>query len=469
MSFGQRHRLKSRVADLLTLGAVLGLPGAMAAQEPRKIIAPVNYECPACKGERRFWIAMAEVIGMDVALNLLNQAVKEGDEYAVGFDSWKTNFREGWNFDDNNFSTNQFAHPYNGSVYFSSARSNGYDYWSSIPFTALGSFIWEYMGERNRPALNDFLNTTIGGIGLGELTFQITNLVLDNRATGKHRTWLELAGLAINPARGVNRLMSGDWSRVGPNPPDRDPEALSGTLKVGARMVGDNDGFDNAPVQFAASFDFDKGDPLEQPYTKPFDTFGLTLQLNGSEKQFIGRVSGAGRLYRTALTPGPDTRHAFVVSQHYDYFNTNAFELGGQSVTGAILSRFPMGEKFALRTTIGPRAVLFGAVNSEFVDGPNRNYDFGSGLGVDVAAALTRATHRWLQAGYHLQWMHNVNGLAGTHTLHEFSLEADIPVTAKLGVGGELFFFHRRSSYRAQPDVTQDSPELRAYLTWRIE
>ena len=54
-------------------------------------------------------------------------------------------------WDDNMFSTNMFAHPYHGNLYFNAARSSGYSYWQSIPYAFGGSFMWEYFGETHNP------------------------------------------------------------------------------------------------------------------------------------------------------------------------------------------------------------------------------------------------------------------------------------------------------------------------------
>ena len=46
-------------------------------------------------------------------------------------------------FDQDNLLVNQVAHRYPGSLYFNSARSNGYSFWRSIPFALDGSLMWE--------------------------------------------------------------------------------------------------------------------------------------------------------------------------------------------------------------------------------------------------------------------------------------------------------------------------------------
>lgn len=425
----------------------------------------IDYECPSCR-EPRVWAAITETVAVQIGVNLFDRWVLGQTTQNVGLDSWRRNLREGWEFDDNHFSTNQFDHPYSGNINFNAARSNGFDYWSSIPFAALGSFIWEYFGETNRPALNDFISTTVGGVALGELTFQLSTLVLDNEATGRRRFWLEMAALGINPARGANRIFFGDWSRVGPNPPDRRPEGLRGWMNAGARIVKGGSGLDEGQVQAFVGLDFIRGDLFLEPYRKPFDVFRFSAQVNAAENRLISRLSTYGRLYGTRLHRSEDPRHILLVSQNYDYTNTDAYRVGGQSIDVGVVSRFELGRRLRLQTSLAGKVVVFAAVNSEFKDGPNRDYDFGPGLGLSLSAGLRHDGAEIARLGYGAQWIHNVNGLAGNHLLHETVADVAVPVGHGLSLGAQAFFYARHSSYRTFPSVSEDAPQIQAYLRW---
>jgi hypothetical protein len=450
------------------LALLLGLVLAPAPAAAQGDTVSIDYECPSCAGGTRLGIAFLEDVGLQIGVNLINQFIIADSSQDVTPETWGRNLREGWEFDDNHFSTNQFAHPYHGNINFNTARSNGLDYWSSIPFAALGSLIWEYFGEIHRPSLNDYISTTVGGVALGELTFQLSSLVLDNQATGKSRFWKEMAALAINPARGVNRFFYGDWTRVGPNPPDRNPELLKGHMRVGFRVVDEGAGLDQGSGRLFLAFDFVRGDPLAQPYRKPFDVFLFSAQINAAEAKVIGRLSAYGRLYGTPLGQSERPRHALIVTQDYDYYNTEAFRLGGQSVRVGVMSRFELSPEWRLSTNAGGQVIILAAVNSEFEDGPNRDYDFGPGLGFSLGGNLSRAGHQFLRLSYAGQLIHNVNGLAGNHFLQELVVDASVPIGRTMSVGGQGIFYHRRSDYRTFPSVSQNTPELQAYLRWRF-
>lgn len=49
--------------------------------------------------------------------------------------------KHGFVWDNDAMGTNMFMHPYHGSLYFNSARSNGYNFWQSGFFAFGGSFM----------------------------------------------------------------------------------------------------------------------------------------------------------------------------------------------------------------------------------------------------------------------------------------------------------------------------------------
>ena len=99
---------------------------------------------------------------------------------------------QGWVWDLDDFVVNQFGHPYQGSNYFTTGRANGLSFRESAAVTAFGSATWEYYGETNSPSLNDLINTTLGGIALGEMFHRTAWLIRDPRATGRGRLWREV-------------------------------------------------------------------------------------------------------------------------------------------------------------------------------------------------------------------------------------------------------------------------------------
>ena len=53
----------------------------------------------------------------------------------------------------------------------------------------------------------DFAQTTMGGIAIGEITHRVSDIVLDDRQRGFNRFLREAAAFVINPMKGVARIV----------------------------------------------------------------------------------------------------------------------------------------------------------------------------------------------------------------------------------------------------------------------
>ena len=126
--------------------------------------------------------------------------------------------KHGFEWDNNPFGVNQFGHPYQGSNYFTAGRANGLSFWESTAVAAFGSAAWEFYFENNRVSLDDSINTTLGGIELGEVLHRTAWLVRNTTTTGKRRMTQEIVATVIDPLTGATRFITGDASRVVENP-----------------------------------------------------------------------------------------------------------------------------------------------------------------------------------------------------------------------------------------------------------
>ena len=70
--------------------------------------------------------------------------------------------------------------------------------------------MWEFFMETEAPSPNDMLATTFGGVALGEITFRVSDLFIDNRTSGWERAGRELLAGIISPMRAINRLITGE-------------------------------------------------------------------------------------------------------------------------------------------------------------------------------------------------------------------------------------------------------------------
>src|SRR5512140_31516 len=168
----------------------------------------LNWETGAGKS---YVIPATELIGYLLLLNQFDRHfVEPNSVYRTGTKSfWKNLTDSKWVVDQDPFGTNQFLHPYGGSIYYGLARSTGLNFWESFGYATAGSLLWELGGETGAPSINDQITTPIGGSFLGEPLFRMASLLLENDG-GPPGFWRELGAAVISPPTGLNRLVFGN-------------------------------------------------------------------------------------------------------------------------------------------------------------------------------------------------------------------------------------------------------------------
>src|SRR5258705_10373567 len=182
-------------------------------------------------------MAISQVALINTFVNRMDAWAFKQDWARSGTRVWGNDLRLGWEWDEDAFTTNRVAPPYHGGLSFNAARANGIGFFQAVPYAIMGSWTWEYFGEKYRPSLNDWYMTSFGGITLGEVFHRITATIRDNRATGRGRILREIAALPMDPIGSLNRLARGQWRARGANPPEQDPGLYVFRLRAGARFA----------------------------------------------------------------------------------------------------------------------------------------------------------------------------------------------------------------------------------------
>jgi hypothetical protein len=429
------------------------LNGAIAAQD----------SVVAARPPQRVLLGVTEAVGFNVLLNRFDALVMKEDWARAGTRTWSRNLREGWEWDEDAFGVNMFSHPYHGSLYFNAARSNGVGYWDAAPVAFLGSWTWEYFGETYRPSLNDFFMTSFGGITLGEVFHRIGASIRDNRATGSGRLGRELAALPFDPMGGFNRLIRGEWKRIGPNPAEHAPDAWMFRSHVGVRFTGEAGLDDSAARSGTMITDLQYGDPFLTPFQSPFDAFSVRIQVSTAEG--LSQLRGSGRLYSKAIRDtSAGHHHAFAVNQRYDYIKNPSQSFGAQSFEAGLLSRWTMPLDFRLRSQLFGSAIALGAIDAPDAGSGERAYDFGPGLGLRLELSLERRGIIWLTLWARNEYLHSVSGASADHMANFGGFELVVPVWRGLGLGLHTGYFDRESHSSDAPDDQRQIVELRVIL-----
>ena len=182
----------------------------------------------------------------------------------------------------------------------------------------------------------------------------------------------------------------------------------------------------------------------------------------------MGRVQQSGLLSGTPLwdedAPPEGARHMVVVSQHFDYVNNDAIELGSSAVGVGLLSRFPLGKQWNLSSRVIPKAIIMGGMYNPLTSTGKRDYDFGSGLGLEAFLMLWWKNRQVFEASYWGEWQYTVAGTEGTNIVHVLNARARVPILSFLGVGGEVIYVKRIGDFTGLPRLEGDATQFRLFV-----
>ncbi|WP_418306879.1 DUF3943 domain-containing protein [Phocaeicola coprophilus] len=349
-----------------------------------------------CK-KKHFWKAAGETFGLNVGLWAFDRYVLKGHYSYISLKTIKANFKHGFDWDNDHLSTNMFAHPYHGSLYFNAGRANGFNFWQSELFALGGSAMWELFMESEYPSKNDIIATPIGGAALGEVFYRTSDLILDNRTSGGERFGREALAFLISPMRGLTRIITGEaWEKkpVVGNEFGKPPYQLA--ISLGTRFLTshDNDRFFKAGA--SARINLEYGDRYASSL-RPYDYFSLLLDLNAMKTQpLLSRVEIMGSLLSKEVIDTEKSNLTLGMYQHFDFFDSDTIRT---NYTPGVLEPCVVPYKLAIPASAGvgimfgyklPRftfhvighanGILMGGVLSDFYRLYHRNYNWGTGF-----------------------------------------------------------------------------------------
>jgi len=440
---------------------------------------PLDAEGRACPGcpPRRIGTSFLWATAINGMYELAN-LIRGQDTAKITPETWWTNMKRGWEWDLDDFAVNQIGHPYQGNNYFTTGRSNGMNFWESAGLTAFGSSTWEYFGETNQASLNDFINTTLGGIALGEMFHRTAWLIRNTHATGKSRMWNEIGATALDPMSGLMRFMSGDAGRVVDKPPDMVPSSLTATAQFGLLWRGSNTEAVESDTYGFFETDLLYGDVLHDESDTPYDAFAVRLSFGGGSAFSEARVRG--RLYSKQLK-----RTLFTIAQAYQFNNNPAYRFGAQAFEGMFIGEKRLTSNLSMIAVGGGGVTVLGAVDSipltgilpeepppdagQGVSTGPRYYDYGPGGNLLANFILRRGNTNFVAFGYELHHLHVLDGVRANHVLQRARLDVTWPVKGAWGVGGSTEFFTRKTYYADDAgEADYHFPQYRVFMTWTI-
>lgn len=349
------------------------------------------------------WKAALEAFAINVGVQCFDQFVMNEEFAKISFHSIKHNIETGFVWDNDQFSTNLFAHPYHGGLYFNAARSHGMNFWESVPYSFCGSLMWETTCEIEPPAINDLMATTFGGVAIGEVTHRVSNLVFDDRLSGFPRFMREFLGTLICPIKGLNRILSGDAWRVRGKYykyHDYQRSPISFSLSAGYRYLADNKTLFRGEGNPYVRFNLVYGNPFDGETTKPYDYFTLDATFGLSSNQpLITGLHLLGRLWSVPVEVSKGTEMEFGIFQHFNYYDSQPVKDGtslvpyriseAASFGPGIIYRFPqVGNLTRFEQRVFLDGILLGGSLTDYYNVIDRDYNMGSGYSVKAISFM---------------------------------------------------------------------------------
>ena len=425
---------------------------------------------PAYNKKSTLWEVALGVTLTGVTTNLIDRYIFNFDFSRVGFNSWKHNLKTGWEWDNDRFAMNNFFHPFSGGMYFNVARANGYSFYESVPFAALGSLEWEYFGENTLPSYNDIINTTINGAFLGEIFYRLGSNILDDQSTGFDRFIREAAVAVITPTRFFSRLLSGEISRTTPREVHQQ-EPLNITLAVGYHRVNEGTAIQKGSNSLNFNLNLDYGNPFEKITRKPFDYFKLRSDFDiGVGRKIIDNVTGYGMLYSSNVQTG-NLEMLLGLFQHMNFFDNKTFELADLAFGPGVISKLQLSKSSSLYTNLHVAIMPFGALSGRL--GPDttqvRDYNYAGGAELKLESTFNIGGWAGVSFTGYYWWFHTFVGTAGNSYIALIQPSIKFKLFNNVNLGFEHLIYYSDRYPREFTSVHSIRTEQKIYVQIFLE
>jgi len=401
--------------------------------------------------EKSYAIPALEILAFDFLVNRYQHHFSGESDYDVTMASIRRNLRGGWVTDNDPFGVNQFAHPYQGSMYHGFARSAGLGYWESSAYTFAGSLAWEIAGENTPPAVNDQIASGIAGSFLGEALFRMASLVLE-QGGAVPRFWRELGAAVISPSTGFNRLAFGDrfkgtFSSRGAAYYSRLQIGGSGTTHL---VQGASTSVEENEV--IADFSMQYGLPGMEgyEYTRPFDYFAFDVTMTtantfeniGTRGLLVGRDFGRG---------ASPYRGIWGLYGSYDYIAPQIYRISTTALSLGSTAQWWMSRTIALQGSalLGVGYAAVGTLHGT----SDTDYSYGAAPQTLLALRLIVGEVASLDMTGKAFFVHDVAG--GNDRIYRGDVSFTVPIYKQHSIAAKYLWNRRDATSSNLGDRTQ--------------
>jgi len=309
-----------------------------SAREERK--SPLKVVFSSSANGWDYARAVLETAGVNLAVHSFSSIVNQSSWANVSLETMKKNLTNPWRlWDDNTFFMNQMAHPYFGSLYFTSGRSNGLNFLASSILAAGGSFMWETFLEASAPSLPDFVTTTTAGMVTGEALYRLS---MEASQISPVFLWL------LSPMCGVTSILRGG------RPTPAAGNIHSADIAFSGGMVTSAVSFPESPLapsssnknSFGYTTKIVYGNPYAHNSKELFDQFFLRGDFYRGTNYEFSRLIIDGALYAFSIFDSYRPETTAALGFNYNYHRASDINFSAGSLGLALRQRivFNWGE-----------------------------------------------------------------------------------------------------------------------------
>lgn len=425
----------------------------------------------------RYSVGIGEVLGYNLIQSGFNRFVLDTTYSYISIDSVLDNLTSSWVWDSDTFLVNHVGHPYQGSVYYTAARSSHLNFYESAAATILGSITWEYFMENERQSINDLIVTTTGGTALGEMLFRFSDLVWHSRDSLLNRF---VSGF-ISPMTGINKNLFDEKT------PSEKPQPVHGEIITSASLMfayaesessviessSDIPGIDNFNLSINFAIDLKYGNPFSGNLKKPFDYFSFDLRSGFLNKGLLLEFFSEGLIKGTSLyfENARSTESLIGLFLGLDFlYGADTINLGSNSIGLGYLQRTNFRNDITLSMDLYLNFVFIGSsdylilkyydsLSSPVVE--RRNYSLGMGENIKFSMSLEKREYGSLSFDYMIYGLHILQdtvedeGSDGYDLTGLLRIKIDKNISEDWRLGASFFMYHKYGFYYSSGNVTE--------------
>ena len=424
------------------------------------------------------------VLAQDGLVWVWDRYVLQKDYAKVGPSYWKRNYREGWRWDDNHFAINFVGHPYQGNMYYATARASGYDFYESYFFALTGSYFWEMFCETEYPAPNDLIATSVGGTIYGEMLYRIST-----RALAKPNAGIldNIFAFIASPMAYVQEK----WHGPSPTNPGYAPMKWSIFAGLGKRF-GSEYRYDGEDGKLQDSDDWDAGSMTyglnlvygspNRKIKEPFEYFTFDFSQDQSEDGMMMRMNSVGKLKNLHFHAGENWMD-FATYLHFDTFYGDLVEMSALAIGLGADVNIDLSESLRFRMIHMPSYIILGSSDFNYDDvlaAADTNYQvtrkYQYSLGLSYKSTIELELKNWGKfynyiAAYLFRTIPNTEPHYGTNgydfvIFNNAGIEAYLP--ADFGLGLRLNSYVKIAAYERVPPMSRTMHAVNLYVRYNI-